>query len=116
MLLNLLSNAVKFTPPQGRVEVLLRVENDGSTLLSVADTGIGMKLEDIPIALTPFGQIDSRLARRYEGTGLGLPLAKSFAEVHGASFDINSQPGTGTKVSIRFPAASQPELATNRAA
>jgi len=106
MLLNLLSNAMKFTPAGGEVSVTLAID-DGEPLLSVRDTGIGMDPKDIPTALTPFGQIDSGLNRTYEGTGLGLPLTKALADLHNAAFDIASQPGVGTTVSLRFPAASE---------
>ncbi len=102
ILLNLLSNAMKFTPPGGLVQVSLTVDAEGHPLLAVSDSGIGMRPEDISIALTPFGQIDSGVARSYEGTGLGLPLAKAFAELHGASFEIVSQLGEGTTVSLHF--------------
>jgi signal transduction histidine kinase len=104
ILLNLVSNAVKFTPPGGKVE--LRVEADASGFrFIVADTGIGIAKADIATALTPFGQIDSSLARRYEGTGLGLPLARSMAELHGGRLDIESEPGTGTTVTVSLPAS-----------
>jgi signal transduction histidine kinase/HAMP domain-containing protein len=102
MLLNLLSNAVKFTPAGGAVSVIVERDSGGLPLLSVRDSGIGMKPDDIPIALTPFGQIESGLNRSYEGTGLGLPLTKAFAELHGASFEITSAPGEGTTVALRF--------------
>ena len=68
--------------------------------IAVADTGIGMSAEHIAVALAPFGQVDSRLARRSEGTGLGLPLAKALAELHGATFEIRSAPGQGTTVTL----------------
>jgi signal transduction histidine kinase/HAMP domain-containing protein len=103
LLLNLLSNAIKFTNAGGRVELSLATGADGRPVLSVSDTGIGMKPEDIPTALAPFGQIDSRLARKYEGTGLGLPLAKAFAEMHGAEFVVRSELGVGTTITIVFP-------------
>jgi signal transduction histidine kinase len=76
ILLNLMSNAVKFTEPGGAVVVSVCAEEDGSAVLSVTDTGIGMSPEDILIAMTPFGQVDSRLARRYEGSELGQPLER----------------------------------------
>lgn len=70
----------------------------------MADTGIGMAPEDIPRALSRFGQIDSALSRKFEGTGLGLPLTKALAELHGGSLGIESAPGVGTTVTVRFPA------------
>lgn len=67
-------------------------------------TGIGIALEDNPKALLPFQQIDNRLDRKYEGTGLGLPLSKSLIEMHGGSLDLQSQVGVGTTVTVRVPA------------
>ncbi len=84
VLLNLLSNAVKFTPPGGTVSIFSVVHNGGLDI-TVDDTGIGMKNKDIPRALERFGQIDSTLARKYEGAGLGLPLAKHLIELHGGA-------------------------------
>src|SRR3546814_11070124 len=75
IVLNLLSNAVKFTPAGGTVRVSLTFNDDG-VAITVADSGIGMSAEQIPIALSPFGQVDSSLSRRHEGTGLGLPLCR----------------------------------------
>ncbi|HVO16070.1 MAG TPA: MHYT domain-containing protein [Alphaproteobacteria bacterium] len=102
VLLNLLSNAVKFTPKGGTVRVRASQSDDG-VVITVADTGIGMAAEDIPKALERFGQIDSRLSRAYEGTGLGLPLAKQLIELHGGQLAIESAPGKGTTVSITIP-------------
>ena len=101
--LNLLSNAVKFTPPGGRVSAGCAREESGFFRLSIVDTGIGMREQDIPRALEPFGQIDSALARRFEGTGLGLPLTKKLAELHGATLELKSAPGKGTTAIVRFP-------------
>lgn len=105
ILINLTSNAVKFTPHGGRVQLGARVGDAGDFLFMVSDTGIGMTAEDIPRALAPFGQVDSRISRKFEGTGLGLPLAKSLTELHGGQFDLVSQPGVGTTVTARLPAA-----------
>jgi PAS domain S-box-containing protein len=104
VMLNILSNAVKFTPEGGSVTLGVRRAPDGAVVISVADTGIGMAMEDIPKALTPFTQVDSSLSRRYEGTGLGLPLAKAFVELHNGTLSIASALGKGTTVTIRFPA------------
>jgi signal transduction histidine kinase len=104
VLLNLLSNAVKFTPQGGRVIISAEQVADGGMEIRVADTGIGMRPEDIPVALEPFRQVDSLLARKYEGTGLGLPLAKSIVEHHGGSLHIESAPGEGTTVTVALPA------------
>jgi PAS domain S-box-containing protein len=105
MLFNLLSNAVKFTPPNGRIAVEASHTSSGFAV-RVSDTGIGISKEDIPKALERFGQIDSRLARKYEGTGLGLPLTNELAKLHGASLSVESEIGHGTSVTIHFPATS----------
>ena len=102
ILVNLLSNAVKFTPAGGTIEVRATKRADGLAL-SVQDSGIGIAKEDIEKALQPFGQIDSSLARKYEGTGLGLPLVKSLLELHGGSLVIDSEPGLGTTATALFP-------------
>jgi PAS domain S-box-containing protein len=103
VLINLLSNAVKFTAPGGRVTLDAAVDAKRGLVLRVIDTGIGMAAEDIPKALEPFGQVDSKLSRKYEGTGLGLPLSKALVELHGGRLEIESQPGTGTTVSVILP-------------
>jgi PAS domain S-box-containing protein len=103
ILLNLLSNAVKFTPA-GSVTLTTGSEADGSFIFRVADTGIGMSEENMAKALLPFQQIDNSLARRYEGTGLGLTLTKSLAELHGGTLTLESALGRGTTVTVRLPA------------
>jgi two-component system cell cycle sensor histidine kinase PleC len=103
VLLNLLSNAVKFTPQDGRITLTARRDADGGVVLEVTDTGIGMRSEDIPIALEPFRQIDSMLSRKYEGTGLGLPLAKAIVEHHGGRLSIETALDQGTTVTIHLP-------------
>jgi protein-histidine pros-kinase len=103
ILLNIMSNAVKFTPAGGHVIVSAYVEKDGA-VVAIEDTGIGMKPEEIAIALEPFRQIEGALTRRFAGTGLGLPLAKGLVELHGGGLDIQSAPGKGTTVRIRMPA------------
>jgi PAS domain S-box-containing protein len=102
ILLNLLSNSVKFTPRGGRIVVSAGNDADGFRLV-VEDTGIGIAAEDLAKALRPFGQIDSRLARKYQGTGLGLPLAQAMAELHGGRLELASTPGQGTKATLWLP-------------
>jgi signal transduction histidine kinase len=69
----------------------------------VSDTGIGMSPDQIPLALERFGQVDNKLARKYEGTGLGLPLTKQLLELHGGTLAIESALGRGTTVTVSFP-------------
>jgi len=104
IIINLLSNAMKFTPSGGHVRIAALPRADGGLDISVSDTGIGMSAEDIAAALTPFQQIDRGVNRDYDGTGLGLPLAKTLVELHGARFEISSVPGAGTVVTIAMPA------------
>jgi signal transduction histidine kinase len=100
---HLLSNAVKFTERGGTVTVHARAAADGSVEVAVADTGIGMSAEEIEVALSPFGQINSALARRHRGTGLGLPLVRSLIELHGGTLRVVSQPGAGTTATVAIP-------------
>jgi signal transduction histidine kinase len=104
ILLNLLSNSVKFTRRLGSATVGAAVQPDGNLAIWVADTGIGMTKGEIALALEPFRQVDSDLARKYEGTGLGLPLARALVEMHGGRLEIVSTPGVGTTVTVLFPA------------
>ena len=80
------------------------VAEDGGIVFDVRDTGIGMTPEEISIALQPFGQLDSGLDRRHEGTGLGLPLARSLVELNGGTLEIRSEKGRGTTVTVRLAA------------
>jgi signal transduction histidine kinase len=99
---NLLGNAVKFSRDGAAVRI--GAERRGDTVvLQVCDTGIGMRVEDIPRALEPFQQIDSTLARNFGGAGLGLPIALGLAEAHGATLAIDSVPNQGTTVTIGLP-------------
>jgi signal transduction histidine kinase len=108
MLGHLLSNAIKFTEPGGRVTLGVWPDLDSGPdsdfVFQVVDTGIGMALKDIPVALAPFGQVKNALRQRHEGSGLGLTLTKALAELHGGSLDVQSEPGVGTTVTLRFPA------------
>jgi two-component system cell cycle sensor histidine kinase PleC len=96
---------VKFTPGGGAVTLTASTGDADVLEIAVTDTGIGMNESEINIALSPFGQIDSSLARQHQGTGLGLPLCKSLLELHGAELIVTSKPGEGTKIVVRFPAA-----------
>ena len=103
ILLNLLSNAIKFTPEGGSVNLKVEIDSENRFRLSVSDTGIGIAPEDIETALSDFGQVDGSLTRRYEGSGLGLPLSKKLAEAHGGELFIESELGVGTTVVVLFP-------------
>jgi signal transduction histidine kinase/CHASE2 domain-containing sensor protein len=102
--LNVLSNAVKFTPPGGTVRVALARTEPG-LVIRVADTGIGIAEDEIPRVVRPFYQVDAKLARRYEGTGLGLTLACAYMQLHQGETIIESVLGAGTTVSLMFPAS-----------
>ncbi|MFI4947345.1 MAG: ATP-binding protein [Alphaproteobacteria bacterium] len=114
VLLNLLSNAVKFTEPGGSITVAVELTPNDWVSIRVTDTGIGMSSEEIPIAFAAFGQVDNQLARRYGGTGLGLPLTKALIELHGGAIAIKSAPGEGTTVTVTLP--RDPARATTFAA
>ncbi len=101
ILLNLLSNAIKFTPQQGRITISARLDQYRQLHLVVTDTGIGIPEGDISKALAVFGQVHR--SQSHEGTGLGLPLCKMFAELHGGKLQLTSEVGVGTTVRIIFP-------------
>jgi PAS domain S-box-containing protein len=103
ILLNLLSNAVKFSETGTTVTVRSVLDAQRRFRIDVEDQGIGMSPDEIPLALTPFRQINSGLQRKYEGTGLGLPIAKQLADLHGGDLVIESTRGRGTTVSIVLP-------------
>ena len=103
IIINLLSNAIKFTPSNGSVELSASAEADGGLTVAVRDTGIGMARHEIQDAVQLFGQVDNSLSRRYDGAGLGLPLAIQLAELHGGTLTVESAPGLGTTVTVRFP-------------
>ena len=106
ILINLVSNAIKFTPPGGRVEIGAEAEPDGNGLrFWVRDTGLGMTGEEIRQALELFRQVDNSLSRRFEGAGLGLPLAVKLTELHGGRLEVRSAPRRGTTVSVYLPAS-----------
>jgi signal transduction histidine kinase len=104
MLLNLIDNAIKFTRPGGDVSVNAAVTG-GSIVLKVSDTGIGMSAEQIPRALEPFGRGGDTLNNNISGAGLGLPICKRLAELHGASLAITSELDRGTTCTLIFPPA-----------
>jgi signal transduction histidine kinase len=101
--INILSNAVRFTPPGGQAVVSSSYEKDGSAVVRIRDTGVGMTQHQLDEAMKPFRQVTASPRPRGEGTGLGLPLAKAMAEANRAEFSMGSEPGRGTLVEIRFP-------------
>ncbi|HEV2677558.1 MAG TPA: ATP-binding protein [Aliidongia sp.] len=105
ILLNLLSNATKFTPAQGRIALSARRASGGFVEIVVEDSGSGMTEDELKIALEIFGQIDSTVARKHEGSGLGLPIANGLAELHGGSLVVRSRKGSGTTVTVSLPSA-----------
>jgi len=109
VLLNLLSNAIKFTSPGGTIEAEVACHPDG-VALRIRDSGSGMAPDDIPRALQPFVQVDTSLARRHGGTGLGLPLTKIFVELHGGRLEIDSALDVGTTVTVILPASASPAV------
>lgn len=103
MMLNLLTNAVKFTPREGTVAVRLALADDGAIVMAVADTGPGLTVEEVEIARSKFGQVGGQSAKAREGVGLGLPIVESLMRLHGGTMTIDSTPGAGTVVILRFP-------------
>ncbi|MBD2484347.1 PAS domain S-box protein [Planktothrix sp. FACHB-1365] len=104
VLINLLNNAVKFTPEGGRVRLEVRGDlNEQTVSFSVIDNGIGIGQDDQDQLFEAFVQIDSRLSRRYEGTGLGLVLVKKLVEMHGGTVKIDSQLGQGSCFTVTLP-------------
>jgi signal transduction histidine kinase len=102
ILLNLLSNAVKFTPEGGRIGIAAR-QADGAVEISVSDTGIGIAAEDQPKIFEEFRQVGGDSAKKIEGTGLGLTLAKKFVELHGGKIWVESEVGKGSKFTFSLP-------------
>jgi PAS domain S-box-containing protein len=103
VLINLLANAVKFTPEAGRITLAAARTADGGVEISVADTGVGIAVDQLERIFEPFVQGDGSLARRFEGSGLGLSLVRSLIELHGGTASIDSAVGAGTKVRLTLP-------------
>lgn len=104
-LINLLGNAFKFTPEGGKITVNARraPDEEGAVEISVTDTGIGIREEDMPRLFQPFMQLQSVLTKEHEGTGLGLALSKRLVELHGGSIRAESSPGEGSRFIVRIP-------------
>jgi signal transduction histidine kinase len=103
ILLNLLTNAIKFTPTQGTVTLSCHRGDEGRVGIRVSDTGIGMTAEGIKTAMSLYGQVDSKVARTHEGTGLGLPISSSLARLHGGELSVTSVVGEGTQITLWLP-------------
>ena len=112
ILTNLLSNAVKFAGAGGTVTVRSDLDDSGDFLIEVSDSGPGMTPEEVRKALEPFTQVGDPMVRPHRGTGLGLPLARSFAKLHGGDLSVSSGVGQGTTVTVRFPKSRVPRLGT----
>jgi signal transduction histidine kinase len=116
MLLNLLSNAVKFTPAGGRIVVSVDVGPRDGLRITVRDTGIGIAAEHLARVLEPFAQVDGSLSRKYDGTGLGLPLVKAMTELHGGALELVSTVSKGTIATLAFPPARVVRCSTDEIA
>lgn len=104
ILINLMTNAVKYSNSGGTITIKVHMAHDGDMVLTVTDTGVGIPKERIKEAMEPFGQInDPRISTKYQGTGLGLPLAKAMAELHGGALSLESEEERGTTVTVAFP-------------
>jgi signal transduction histidine kinase len=110
-LLNLMSNAIKFSPYGGRVTVAARARRGGAEIV-ITDGGVGMNSAELAMALEPFRQVDGSIGRRYDGIGLGLPVAKRLIEMHGGTLHIDSLPRRGTSVTVFLPGRPPPPAAT----
>ena len=107
MITKLLSNATKFSETGTPISLGVGIEKDGSARLTVSDKGIGMTEAEAEAAIRPFHQVDERMARKYEGSGLGLSIVSKLMESHQGRLVIVSKPGEGTEVTLHFPLASR---------
>jgi signal transduction histidine kinase len=103
MAINLLTNAIKFTPNGGTTDITTLTNSEGDLLITVSDSGIGIAPSDLDRILEPFEQVEDSKSRSRGGVGLGLPLTRKMAELHGGSLLIASEEGGGTRVTIRIP-------------
>ncbi len=104
MIINLLSNAIKFTPANGQTRLNTVLLSDGSLAISVSDTGVGIAPSDLERILKPFEQVEESRNRSHGGVGLGLPLTRKMAELHGGTLTVVSAPEDGTTVTLTVPA------------
>lgn len=103
IMVNLLSNAVKFTPHGGKIVITVGQAENSDILIEVRDDGVGIRAEDIPVVMTPFGRVRAAGAPVQDGAGLGLPLVKALSEAHGGRFELVSEPGEGACARVLLP-------------
>jgi len=103
VLINLMSNAVKFTPNNGHVSISVQPVPNGLMSIEISDTGVGMTPSEIETALRPFGQVDQGFNKKYEGTGLGLPISAALVGLHGGRLTVESEKSKGTRVTVLLP-------------
>lgn len=108
VVLNLVFNALKFTPSGGRIEVRWGLSSGGEIRVQIIDSGIGIAADDLPKLFKRFSQVDAATNRRYEGTGIGLALAKEIIELHGGRIEVTSEVGRGTTMSFVIPLRIEP--------
>lgn len=103
IMVNLLSNAVKFTPNGGKIVIVVGQADNSDILIEVRDNGVGIRAEDIPVVMTPFGRVRTAGAATQDGAGLGLPLVKALTEAHGGRFELESGAGEGVCARVILP-------------
>ena len=103
VLINLMSNAVKFTPDNGQVTISLSPHPGGMMRIEITDNGVGMTASEVEMALRPFGQVDQGFNKKYEGTGLGLPISAALVRLHGGTMTVESEKDKGTRVTVLLP-------------
>jgi signal transduction histidine kinase len=106
VLINLMSNAVKFTPDNGKVTIAVALRPSGVMSIEISDSGVGMTPSEIETALRPFGQVDQGFNKKYEGTGLGLPISAALVGLHDGRLTVESEKGKGTRVTVLLPKAA----------
>ncbi|WP_281301906.1 MULTISPECIES: ATP-binding protein [unclassified Iodidimonas] len=113
ILVNLINNSIKFSGESKDIHIRMQITETGEFVLTVEDHGIGIAEQDLARVLEPFGQAEGHLARKAEGTGLGLPLCKALTEAHGGRLELHSALGKGTRVDIILPASRIIDLKTS---
>lgn len=101
--INFLSNGIKFTPRGGQIAVASRRSDDGDLVISFTDTGNGIPAEQLAVVLEPFEQTENHMSRENEGAGLGLPIARALARLHGGDIVLRSEVGVGTTAEMHLP-------------